>query len=338
MTTEQTTPQAEVPAPPPPRPIVTQEIVTSRFSLELTKSKYQEALQALTSYQITEDNINDAQEKMKKARAFLKKFDDIKSNGKEEALAECRYWDAAFKSLKEPFEKLITEKNTKLMAVASEIERKRKEKELEDQRIKSINDSIDNFILSTGTAIAEATKDDQLVAIEKLIGSHKANKSRYQEFLPDLVTRCNDLTPILKKQKEAVRKMEELRQQEQDALTSGDDAKVLEMREQQEVVQSSITENKVLIQETAINQATAPSITTVEAIAPTVSARRTTWKAELLNDQKSKEKAFKAGMLDCELNSEAVKTTLKTLKDTGALKGLTEYTLNGIRFYEEKLF
>lgn len=320
------------------RPVITQEVVTSKFNLELTRNKYQEALQSLTSYNITRDNINEAQEKMKKARKFLTVFKTIYEEKKKPSWDEYNLWLATYNNLKAPFEKLIAEKTAVLTKISNELEKERIAAANEKTRIDNVKTKIDNFILSVSQQIAEASSDDQLVSLEKLIGSHKANKSRYQEFLPDFITRCNELTPILKKQKEAVRKIEELKKQEQEALASGDDQKVLDSQESQEAVQATISENKVVVQETAINQAIAPEITHVEVLAPTISARRTSWKAELLPDAKSLKKAFDAGMLDCELNSEKAKTTLNALKDAGTLKGLTEYTLNGVRYFEQKLF
>ncbi len=327
---EQPTPSTEI-----TRPKVTQEIVTARFSTELTKLKYQEALQALESYEVTEDNVEQAQEKVKKARKFIKSMEEIKTTGKEPALTETRYWDAAYKSFLTPLETALNTKASKIQTISQELTARKKKEDDEKKRKEDIETAISNFVLEQSKAIASATTDDALVSIEKLIGSHKANKTRYQEFLPNLIERCNELTPILKSQKESIREMEQLKKDQAAAIASGDDATVMELEQKKEALSDKIDEGKVVIQEKAIEgtiRGSGPSSGATQ-IFSAPSARRTTWECEIVDEKK----AFAAGMLICEIDKEKAKTALATIKQT-IPEGQEEITVSGIRYFIKKVY
>jgi hypothetical protein len=316
------------------RPVITQEIVTAQFQKKLAAHKYQEALNSLSLFEVTADTLPDAQEKVKKARSFIRTIEAIKTKGKEDALKECRWWDTAFNDLKKPLEQIIADKEKSINDVARKIAEENEKKRKEAERVASIKSQIDQFIFAQTTAITSATSADQLVSIEKLIGSHKANQSRYQEFLPSLIERCEELTPLIKKQKEHIKELEELEKQKAEALANKDDATVLQIQEKEEILQSSIEETKVVIQETAIEGAmSATTPMEVEEVAYVPKARRTSWEFEVVDEKK----AFQSGMLVCEINKEKAKAQLDVVKQT-IPKGQEEMVVNGIRYYLKKVF
>lgn len=311
--------------------LITQEIVTAKFKHQLTALKYNEALQYLTDLEVSKDNLGTAQEAIKRARGILKQFDIIKTNGKAPALAECRMWDSSFKSISEPFSNLIEEKSRKIQEVATKIAEENRKAELEKQRVANIKTAIDAFILEQTQAIVAATKTDSIVAIEKLLGSHKANDSRYQEFLPELIGKADMLVPLIKKQKKIIKDLEQAEKDQAKAKASGDDAKYLELQEAKEVLQYDLDETKNNLQETAINSAINSSSPVIaEEVLPTVKARRVSWEMEIV-DQK---KAFAAGMLICELDKDKGKAQLAVIKETIA-EDQNEMIISGIRYFKK---
>lgn len=327
-------------------PVVTYAIVEAKFKQELTRAQYEQALQSLTSYKITVDNMAEAQLKLTLARKFLNNnFDNIKKAGKLPALTECRYWDDAYNSLRGPLAKEIEAKQKILNDIAAEEARKKKAADDEKARVDGIKEAIDNFLIDQAQAIAGCTTSDELVVIEKLIGSHKANKSRYSEFLPNLVERSEALTTLIKDQKKVIANLEELRAKEKEAEEKKDDATLIEIQDKKDELANKIEENKINVQGAAIKQAMKPeSVTIATPIYNTISARRTSWKAELVRrpdgelDKKELEKAFKSGLLVCTIDTDKTRDVLNTLKATGSLKDKTEIIVNGIRYYEEKLY
>jgi len=265
--------------------IATTDIIKANFSLELSKLNYQAALQSLTSYVITRDNVVEAQEKIKGARAFLKRFDEIKTAGKAAALAECRSWDLAYNELKFPFDDVLSEKASQMSKIAQQLEEERQEAERERLRVSGIKQAIDNFVIEQSQAIAAAQTTQQLVRIEQLIGSHKANKSRYAEFLHELVFKSSNLADLIKQQKVSIRKLEALQEAEKVAESTGQDQAVLDLREEQEKLSAKIAENSINVQEVAIGQVIEGGVTEVEVIAPEApKPRRQTWEWEINDD------------------------------------------------------
>lgn len=333
-------PKAPIPTQPPVQPPVTLQIVEARFKVELSKLNYEAGLQAITSYKITEENIGEAQGKLTAARKLLREFDDIKDTFKKPVLERGRMIDAAYNSLKKPLQDEIAKKQADLNKVAAEQERKRQEAEKETKRIDGIKKDMDDTLMDHSQTIAAATTTDKLIVLEKLLGSQKANKARFMEFLPDFIQRAGELTPLIKKQKEAIKELEDIAKRQQEAEAKGDDAAFIQLEEQKEQVTARIEETQVVVQETAISQAVKVD-TSVEVGRPvftTVDARRTSWEAEISNEPKSLEKAFKAGLLDCTINKEKIKTIIGTLKSAGTLKDKSEITIDGIRYFEKKLY
>lgn len=326
-----------VPAGQEPAPAtVTLELIVAQYKVGLTKLRYQEALQGFASLQVTEDTMAIVQEKLKGGRGLIRKMDDLKSELKEKALAECRMWDNAFRSLVTPLEDLLAKIQVDLNRVAQEQARKAEVARKEEARKTNIKTAIDNFILEQSQAIAAAKDDTELVRIQKLIGSAKANKSRYEEFLPDLVERCNALNPLINTQKDAIRELRDLEEQKKAAEAKGDDAALIAIEDKKEALNATVEEQKVLIQEEAISQAVRPG--TVEVGRPvfnTVKARRSKWLGELKTDDKSMKAAFNAGLLTCTLNKEKVQLLIDTLEQTKQLDGLEVFEINGIKLYLE---
>lgn len=314
--------------------LITEDVVRAKFNRELTLQKYTGALQKLLDFKITADNIKESQDMLKEGRKTITAFKKIHEEGKAPAWKICKYWDNVLNSIKDPYEEALGKKDKELQVVTAKEAAENLRKQKEKDRIDGIKKEIDNFILIQSQVIAGATKTEQLVAVEKMIGSHKGNTSRYQEFLPDLVEKCNELTPLIKKQKEQIKTLEDLEKQRLDAEKKGDDRTLLDIEEKKELVTNSIEESKINIQETAINFATRPdTVTTPEPVMTKLTPRRRSWDFEIVDERK----AFLAGMLVTELNKEKVKDKLPEVK--AMLKeGEKEKIVDGIKYFYKEVF
>lgn len=314
-----------------PAPL-SQNVITARFNKELTLIKFQTSLQAFIDWKVTEDNVPESQKKTKEARGLITSLKNIKAKLKQPALDECDMWEIAFKSVLRPLEEALTAKDKELQDISKKIAEENARKQREKDRVDRIKKEIDDFILDQSHKIANATKPDQLVTIEKTIGSHKGNASRYEEFLPELVSKCNELTPLIKKQKENIKTLADLEKQRLDAIKNEDDRKVLELDDKKEQLQDSIEEKKIQVQETAINFATRPdAVTTPEPVMTAIKPRRRSWNFEIVDEKK----AFLAGMLITELNKEKVKAKFEEIKDT--IEG-TETIIDGIKYFYKETY
>lgn len=308
----------------PEKPKVTADIVKATFQLELSKLKYQEALAALVAYEVTRENVAEAQTKLKEARKMLTVFDDIKKKGKAEAWAICNWWDDAYNGTKESFESELSVKSKEVTKIANQLAEESQKAEAEKQRVKGIKDSIDNFFIAQSQAIAAATTTEELVRVEKLIGSHR-RASRYDGFFDLMDAKAANLADLIKSQKIALKELEGLKQAEIAAEANGDDQEVLDNRDAQEAILQKIHENKEIVQSKAIHMATEAEVIEAEVIIPAApKARLTKWCWEM-TDEKA---ATKAGLILVIPNKEKIDELLKAKREKEI-----EVTENGIRYF-----
>lgn len=312
------------------------EAIKAQFGIELTKKhgNYQKALEELKNIYVGEDNIEEVQQFMKNINSFIKFLDDTRKEMKEPFFKQGKSIDDVHKEFSNPIVSIRDEVQIKLNVKAA-----LKAKKLEEERQKilkeqGIKDTINKGVLDFSVRIASADSNEQLISLERLINLEKANKSKYGELLPLLIERCNELNGKLAEQKKLVKQKEDLKKQQEEAKKKGDDEKLNELISKEQAIDEKITDNTVIVQENAANAIITDNNALEEL--DEVKARRTVWKAELHDMKEAMKKA--PDLLEVSLNTEAVKTVMNTLKDSGAFKGKTEYILNGIRYFEQKTF
>lgn len=318
---------------------VSKAVVKATISTELTKqfTNYQNILNIAGTVIFTKDNLQKEGTILTTLRNIIKSIDTLREAKKKPYFQAGKTIDEAAKELTAPIQQVLDSLNASYKTIAQQIENDRRQIEMENQRIESVRQAITSFVIDTSQAIAAATTPDEIVAIEKNIGSHKANKSKYQEFLPELIEKADELVPIIKQQKEHIKTLGKIQKEKDKAEESGDDAKLMKLMEQEETVTAQLQEGAVNIQETAVAQSIGSGTTIATTVAPgQVKARRTTWKAELIDVKEAMKKCPE--LLDVSLNSEKVSANMKVLKDAKVFDGKTEVIINGIKYYEEKLY
>lgn len=307
--------------------------VEGRVALDLMKAEgnYQQTLKQVLEYEVDESNFEEAQGLNKKVIKWLSFVEDHRKDEKNPYLEAGRIIDAAHKKFATPFEEAKNQLQAKINVVGKRMQDAAQKIRQEQERVEGIKNTINAFILESSAKIAAATTTEQLLSIERLINLEKGNKSRYQDHLPLLIERSNELTAKIKEQKELVKELEKTEQEAQAALQSGNDEKAQELLQKTEFLGAKIEENSIIVQETA-----SKSVITTEIVAPEIdmpSTRRKVWKFEVQDIKETMKK--RADLLDVSLNHKAVNEVLKTLKDTGVLNGKSEYVLNGIRFFQD---
>lgn len=308
-------------------------VVESKLNLDMTKAhgNYRQLVASVLSWEVTDENFEESQELIKKIMTLLKYTEEHRENEKRPYLDAGRTIDASHKQFAAPFEAAKKQLQDKLNIVGRRREEEAKQALAEKQRIEGLQNQINSYVLDASVKIAAATTNEQLLSIERLINLEKGNKSRYQDHLPLLIERCNELTEKLKEQKAVVKEMERLELEKQKAIEAGDDEKVEKLLQQAEILDNQAQENTILVQEIA-----SKSVIVTEIVAPEINmpnTRRKAWKFELLDVKEVMKK--RPDLLDMSLNNKAVSEVLKTLKETGVLTGKEEYILNGIRFFQD---
>ena len=257
------------------------DVTKAELTIALSKEglQYQQLLQEGENLTFTKDKLVEQGASLKKLREVQKKLAD-KENP---YTANWKAWNEARKSLVDPVSDLLKRKENEYRKLALEIEADKKREAEEKERVAGIKTAIDSFFIAQSQAIAGAKTLPELTAIEKIIGSHKANKSRYSEFLPELVAKAELLTPLIKEQKKVIRELEALKEAEAKALESGDDQAVMNAIEAKESLKNKFDEVNIKAQEQAVNMATkvdtvvVPEVVVSDAPRP----RRTTYEWEV---------------------------------------------------------
>lgn len=313
------------------------EKIKANIGITLTKmyGNYQEAVLKLKNAYVGEDNIEEVQQLMRNVNSVLSTAEKMRKADKQPGLDYGREVDRVYEEFTSPIEieKEVIQKKLNEVAKSKADKAEKLRQELMKQQ--QITEQINNFILDNSVKIASATTNEQLLSVERLINLEKGNKSRYDNQLPLLIERCNELTAKIKEQKELVKQKELLEIQKKEAEKSGDDKKLEELQEKEAEIDNKIQDNTVNVQENASSSLIVSDNSAIDDIS-SPKARRTTWKAEIQDASIAVKKA--KDMLRIELEPEKVRQSINTLKAAGVFTGKDEVIVNGIRYYLSQTF
>lgn len=310
------------------------DVTKAELQIALSKEglQYQQLLQEGENLTFTKDGLVEQGASLKTLRTVQKKLGDIENP----YTANWKAWNAARKSLTDPIDELLKRKEAEYRKLAENIAADQRRAEQEKERVSGIRQAIDSFFIAQSQAIAGAKTLGELTAIEKIIGSHKANKARYAEFLPDLVGKAENLTPLIKQQKDNIRKLEAVKEAEIEAAKLGDDQAFLDAMREKESLQNKFDEVNIKAQEQAVGMATrVETVVVPEIVLPAAPRpRRSVWVFESVDINETLKKM--PNFVELSLNKEKVDEYLKAKKAEG-IEG-DEFTVFGIHFFIQKSF
>lgn len=306
--------------------------IVSKFNVALTSSKFQDIANEETTLVYNEDNVNQIKEFLDKTKKVTKAIEETHKTGKADALKIGREWDESRKVFLSQVDAITELPQRKYTELCNAIAKKQQEAAADKLRKENIQKGIETNAVTFAKQIADAKTTAELTRIESIINLEKGRKEKYQEFLPDAIEKFTALNANLKTQKEAVKELERLELEKQEALSSGNDEAALEIMERQEAVESKIEEQKINVQETAVN--TTYKVIEVESVLPTVKAKRTTvkWEIKDLSIAAKKQPDWVKLTTVDEPIDKFMNDNKKTILEKGELE------INGILFYAEKTY
>lgn len=310
--------------------------IVGKFNITLTNSGFQALADEEQTLVYNEDNLPAIKAFLDKTRKVEKNIENAHKEGKEDVLREGRQWDEGKRIFMGQVATIKEKPQREYEKLCREIDDRKRKEELERQRKVNIKNGIEANAVNFANMIANCKTFEQLTDVERTINLEKTRKEKYQEFLPEAVTRFTELNEFSKRQKDVIKKLVEADEQLKKAKEQEDQAAMIKAQEDKQKQEAQFEENQTRVQETAIQQAMNDEPLELAAELPDVTARRTTWEFEMFDKKEVMKKAPE--LLVVELDKEKVKTVLKTLKDMGAFKGKTEHIHNGIRFYEKKSY
>lgn len=236
-------------------PTITTDVAKAKIKLSLTTAELSmQAVQDKADALVyNEDNLTEISDTITAIKKLETKIDEAFEEGKKPYLEGGRAWDAAKRDLKGLTTPILTKVSAEHTKLCQAIEKRKRETAAEDKRKSDIGEKINTTILGFSQEITACKTTAELVSIQNRINAEQGKKSAYQEFLPTLVERCAELNQPLKDQKEAVKKLEDLEKETQTAIETGNDELLQEVENKKEEVVGQINENKVKVEESAIN-------------------------------------------------------------------------------------
>lgn len=305
---------------------------------------------ALTRVQFTITGLNDMERKLvynednlAEIKAFIEKnkkaIDAVEAERvvlKEKPLREGKIIDAEAKALQTQLNEPLARASKKYTEICKEVDKRIAEEKAENERKERIRQTINRDILQYTQSIANANNSEDLNKIQASINLAKGAKqgaARYMEFHSEMIEKLEGLNDSIKKQKDLIKGLEDLKKKQ---TTTKDEYAKEELDIKIQEAEASIEEAKVVVQEEAISQATESTPTSYSVVHPTVRARRTTWKYEVTDINLLQKKM--PHLVKLVADEEKIDDLLKTKKSDGSLDNQEEVTINGIRFYKEKLY
>lgn len=312
------------------------EVVKTGFNVELQKNSYLELQKKINSFQVSEDNVEQAAVILTEFRKLYKVVDKVHEEKKKPFLDAGRLYDTAKNDFKKLLDGLYSPFNQKYIKVVQDVETRRRKEEAEKLRVDNIKKGIESNIMTFSSRIAACETSKDLIDVERRINLESGaaqTKVKYAEFLPEYQAKLKGLATLIADQKEKVKAIEDLLVKAADV---DDEYEQEEIMEQIENMNIAIDENKIKVQEDAVDSATSMEVVDAVTMFPNVGARRSTWHYEV-EDIKALQKAL-PHLVKLVPDDEKIKELLKTKKTDGSLNGKEELVYFGIKFYQKKLY
>lgn len=313
---------------------ITKELVKASFNLDTTRLNYFKVLQSTKNIVWTRENINE--DLLSPAKLVASKLTDRKEVYKRPHIEAGKIIQAEYNSVFNPLNDEISLKAAEKKKLADQIQKEQDEANAEIERLKNIRYTMINFIQTVSNDISESSTDSQIVLIEKKIGSEISRKTFYSDYFEDFKSQCEELKPLIKKQKDYIKFLISLEKSKLDAMSKGDESKAVDLRQQAEDLKDIIEEGKLRIQQKAFEQVENSDINVGIPIDTAPDATRTMWKWKVDDVQILFKK--RPDLVDLVPNKEIIDSILRSMRETGELKGKREEKLYGITFYQDKSY
>lgn len=312
--------------------------VQATINLELTKlyGNVQKVLQGAASIQFDKNNLNQDYEPLKQLRKMVAEGKKIVKDGGRPYYDVYKTWNKSGNEFIATLEQVLNEKTDQFTTLANEVRTEAAFIEEQNRKTQEIQNSIGVFINETTLKITNAKNDTEIVSIQKAIGSEKSRITYYGDFISDLKSACDNLTPLINKRKEFIREETKLIGAKQSAIDSGDINKATEIFEKLEVLDAEIQENAIRIQEKAFEQSLNIPLVIPEQTIEVVKPRRTSWKWKVNSIETVQKKM--PHLTEIVIIKEKVDELLEIKKNDGTLNAIESLEINGITLYLEKLY
>lgn len=312
----------------------------TKLSIALTNAEF---ILAAMQKQASEIIVNE--DHLEVAKSLLDKFVKARSTveaahkkEKEPYLQGGKAIDAAKNETLAQIAAIEDPLRVKYNKVCSDVVQRQREQQEEMNREKAILDGIETNVMEFSQRIAQCTTNDELLAVERIINRQKGKDmvSKYGKFHDLAIERFDTvLLPVLRDQKEKIRKLNELSSKLNIAAEEGDIDKLEELTVAKENVEQEIQHNQAKVQDNAImSGGLAPTHEVIHTTIP--KGGRTEYEIEIADIDVALKKS--RNLLSIEIKLSDAKAIGKVLNDGGAFGNNNTIIVNGIKYTKVKRY
>lgn len=316
--------------------LVTKDTIVALFNTAKIRMNYVKILDGINNLEVTETTLKETYEEFKASDKFEKELEKWR---KEQAAAYAgvaqMFLDVQKEVLK-PILEATQAKKAQVKTVSAANAEKIAKARAEQDKNNAISNSIVQFINQITFQISTAVTDDDIVTIQKRIGSEKARTGYYEgSFIDELREKCDSLAPIINEQKQKIRKIEDLNKQMSQSIAEGNEQAASEIREGIELEQMLLEENAIRLQEKAFEEVVTMQQVQVGQPEINVTKQRTSrWKWRVDDLQLLAKKL--PSLIKLVPDEEAIERLMAEQRPNWIADKKESVPMTGITFYKEK--
>lgn len=313
-----------------PMQSITEPVIKAYFNTELVKRGFVAVVNGINNLHPDKENLTDCYAKIKAAQKLSTSLDDFRKKN-DPFYEKTKLFKKCMDELLDQISNAIASKMPEIKSVNDAIAAEKHKASAEKQRIETILAAITTFINNATNFITAAQSEDDIVKIQKRIGSEKSRDGFYGEYITDLREKCDALTPLINSRKENIKKGRQIMIDIGKAIEEKDDEKAAELRSELELMEIRMEENTLRLQEKAFEQAlTMPDVIVAEPTNDTISGRNY-WRYEVTDINMLLKKH--PNLVNLVPNTDAIDELLREKRVSGELKGKTELEMPGLKFF-----
>jgi len=180
-----------------------------------------------------------------------------------------------FNSLKAPLEQILKEKSAQKAQIATQLEHERRQADEARMRVNTIVSSMNDFVINVTNFCKAAKEPEDLVKLERRIGTELSRKAFYAEFYDDFAAKMSSLRQLIAQQKTVVRELSTISEQKAAAIDAGEMSEAMEHIEALEEVSGKLESMQSELMVAAFSATSSIESYVPEHNAPEVKPKRT---------------------------------------------------------------
>ena len=315
---------------------ITKELVVAGLISETTRLNLDSLLEQGKSIRYDKEALSSNYDVLLRLRGI---WDFMDKRRKEEDKAEKEILairKSAYDEIMNPIAELLEAADPYIFALNTEI--LLEEKQIGDGIKKQVanRDSLAEFINDTIRSIVAAPDNKELVRIQKLIGSEKSHKNKYDQYAPILEDACNDLLKLIDGRKKLIVENGQLGERLKKANADNDQPAIVQIKELMDLGRQELEENAASISENAFKKVSGLPIVGYDIVSKAIKPRLNRW-AWRVDDM---EKLYKKSpqFVTKEPNVKTINAFMKEKADSGELSEHADNEFNGLVLYRKPFY